>query len=134
MSRLSRSKKSSKPPITAGRLTLKPPDRAPPLRRIGGLRAPGSAHTLRGRHPDNEGPNAPKSYPLRAAIYTRVSTDEQAEEGYSLAEQERRCLAHIEAQGWTPTATFADEGVSDPLQWRSARRAATSLAVWTTSM
>lgn len=50
--------------------------------------------------------------PTRAAVYTRVSTGRQAEEGYSLDEQERRALEHIERQGWTPAGCFREEGVS----------------------
>lgn len=48
----------------------------------------------------------------RAAIYTRVSTTRQAEEGYSLDEQERRALAHVERMGWTHAGTYREEGVS----------------------
>lgn len=35
-----------------------------------------------------------KGTPMLIAIYVRVSTDEQATEGYSLAEQERQCRAY----------------------------------------
>jgi site-specific DNA recombinase len=54
----------------------------------------------------------PQITPMRAAIYARVSTAEQAEEGFSADEQRARCRAHIEAQGWQLVATFADEGTS----------------------
>lgn len=47
-----------------------------------------------------------------AAIYTRVSTAEQAAEGYSIDEQERMCKAAIEASGWKYVCTFSDPGVS----------------------
>ena len=47
----------------------------------------------------------------RAAVYTRVSTDEQVE-GYSLEEQERRCKAQIESKGWIYVGTYSDPGVS----------------------
>jgi DNA invertase Pin-like site-specific DNA recombinase len=50
--------------------------------------------------------------PTRAAIYTRVSTDEQASDGYSLAEQERQALAKIEREGWVHVNTFSDPAVS----------------------
>ena len=36
---------------------------------------------------------------VRAAIYIRVSTEEQAEEGFSLEAQQERLLAYCEAQG-----------------------------------
>lgn len=48
----------------------------------------------------------------RAAIYIRVSTEEQAEEGYSLAAQERACRMYAEAQGWQLVSVYADEGLS----------------------
>lgn len=48
----------------------------------------------------------------RACIYTRVSTAEQANEGYSIEEQERRCKALIESKGWRYVRTFSDPGVS----------------------
>jgi DNA invertase Pin-like site-specific DNA recombinase len=48
----------------------------------------------------------------RAAIYARVSTDEQARDGTSLATQRQRCRAYIEAQGWDFADEFVDEGVS----------------------
>jgi site-specific DNA recombinase len=48
----------------------------------------------------------------RAAIYRRVSTGEQATEGYSLDEQERRARAYIEAEGWEYVETFTDGGIS----------------------
>jgi DNA invertase Pin-like site-specific DNA recombinase len=49
---------------------------------------------------------------MRAAGYVRVSTAEQAEEGFSLGEQERRVRAHAEAQGWTLERVYVDGGVS----------------------
>ncbi len=39
-----------------------------------------------------------------AALYTRVSTQKQADEGYSLDAQERRCREHIEREGWETRA------------------------------
>lgn len=48
----------------------------------------------------------------RAAIYIRVSTEEQAEEGYSLAAQERACRMYAEVQGWHIEEVYADEGLS----------------------
>jgi site-specific DNA recombinase len=60
---------------------------------------------------------------VRAAIYTRVSTEEQADHGYSIDEQERRCRQFIEQQeddGWTYVDTFAERGVSGTLRNREA--------------
>ena len=47
-----------------------------------------------------------------AAIYVRVSTTEQATEGYSVEEQERKCRAAIESKGWKCDGVYADPGVS----------------------
>lgn len=56
--------------------------------------------------------------PVRAAIYARVSTDEQADHGTSLDEQVRRCEAYCVAQGWAIVATHREEGVSGTLASR----------------
>jgi DNA invertase Pin-like site-specific DNA recombinase len=48
----------------------------------------------------------------RAVIYARVSTDEQAEEGYSLDEQLRLCREFCERKGWNVIAEYVDPGVS----------------------
>jgi DNA invertase Pin-like site-specific DNA recombinase len=47
---------------------------------------------------------------VSAAIYIRVSTEEQAEEGYSLEAQEERLKAYCEAQGWDISSIYADKG------------------------
>jgi len=47
----------------------------------------------------------------RAAIYVRVSSDEQVE-NTSLATQRKRCRAHCDAMNWTVNGVYADEGVS----------------------
>jgi len=49
---------------------------------------------------------------MRAAIYIRVSTEDQAREGYSLAAQEEMLLAYCEAQGWEVAAVYPDDGYS----------------------
>jgi site-specific DNA recombinase len=49
---------------------------------------------------------------IAAAGYCRVSTDEQATSGISLAAQEQRIRDCIEAEGWTLTAFYIDRGVS----------------------
>lgn len=47
-----------------------------------------------------------------AAVYVRVSTDEQAEHGYSLDHQREECRTRAFASGATEVREFADEGVS----------------------
>lgn len=49
---------------------------------------------------------------MRCAIYRRVSTDMQAEEGFSLDAQKNRLLAYAESQGWTVVEDYCDEGYS----------------------
>jgi DNA invertase Pin-like site-specific DNA recombinase len=49
---------------------------------------------------------------VKAAIYCRVSTDEQAEHGTSLSTQEERCRSHVEVQGWKLVEIFTDAGES----------------------
>lgn len=48
----------------------------------------------------------------RVALYIRVSTDEQAEHGYSIPEQRRELLAHAEREGWHVVDVIVDEGHS----------------------
>lgn len=48
---------------------------------------------------------------MRAAVYVRVSTEEQIE-GTSLDTQRERCRAQASANGWEVVAEFADEGRS----------------------
>ncbi len=49
---------------------------------------------------------------MRVALYTRVSTDEQAKTGYSLEDQLERLEAHAAAQGWEVVARVKDDGES----------------------
>jgi site-specific DNA recombinase len=46
------------------------------------------------------------------AIYTRVSTDDQAREGFSLDAQKERLAAYCEAQGWEIVDYYIDDGHS----------------------
>lgn len=48
----------------------------------------------------------------RCYIYIRVSTREQAEEGYSISEQQERLIKYAEAMGWTVVRVFIDPGHS----------------------
>lgn len=48
---------------------------------------------------------------VKAALYLRVSTEEQAAEGTtSIPEQERRCRELCEQRGWQVVAVYSDEG------------------------
>jgi site-specific DNA recombinase len=47
---------------------------------------------------------------MLVAIYVRISQENP--DGYSLADQEQRCRAHAEAQGWTVVRVYIDDGVS----------------------
>ena len=46
------------------------------------------------------------------ALYSRVSTAEQAREGYSIGEQEERLAAYCESRGWKNFKHFTDAGFS----------------------
>jgi site-specific DNA recombinase len=48
------------------------------------------------------------------ALYIRVSTEKQADEGFSLDAQRERLAAYCQAQGWAvcPGHIYADEGIS----------------------
>ncbi len=46
------------------------------------------------------------------ALYTRVSTEDQAKEGFSLDAQRERLLAYCKARGWDVAETYVDDGHS----------------------
>lgn len=48
----------------------------------------------------------------KVAIYVRVSTQEQAAEGYSISEQQERLTKYCEAHGWTLVDAYVDPGYS----------------------
>jgi site-specific DNA recombinase len=52
---------------------------------------------------------------VRAAAYVRVSTEDQARNGYSLGEQELQCRQYAAELGATECEVFRDEGVSGGL-------------------
>jgi len=56
--------------------------------------------------------NNDASQEISAAAYIRVSTDEQAESGYSLQMQEERITAQIIAKGWNLYKVYEDAGQS----------------------
>lgn len=49
---------------------------------------------------------------MRTAIYVRVSTQEQAEEGYSIKAQIERLNAYATSQDWKVVKTYVDDGQS----------------------
>ena len=49
---------------------------------------------------------------VKVAVYARVSTDDQAREGFSLIAQKERLEAYCEAQGWSILEFYVDEGFS----------------------
>ncbi|WP_052158832.1 recombinase family protein [Halobacillus sp. BBL2006] len=49
---------------------------------------------------------------MTIGVYIRVSTLEQAKEGYSISAQKERLNAYCSAQGWKDYKFFVDEGVS----------------------
>lgn len=49
---------------------------------------------------------------MRVALYIRVSTDEQAEEGFSIEAQKRRLISYADSQDWEITEFYVDEGFS----------------------
>ncbi len=49
---------------------------------------------------------------MNAVIYSRVSTEEQSQNGSSLEMQETRCAAFAASKGWTVTETIRDGGFS----------------------
>lgn len=59
---------------------------------------------------------------VRAALYARVSTDDQAKEGYSLDAQLERLRLYAAAQGWTVAAEYVDDGHSGRTTNRPAYR------------
>ena len=56
--------------------------------------------------------NPTPSPTTRAAIYVRVSTEDQAREGYGLDVQRERCRAMAVVKGWEIVHEYADEGIS----------------------
>jgi len=46
----------------------------------------------------------------RAALYTRVSTEDQARVGFSLRAQRDRLVAYCEARGWAVAEEYTDDG------------------------
>ena len=51
-------------------------------------------------------------YQKRVFIYVRVSTNKQAEEGYSIPQQIERLTKYCEAMGWQVVKVYTDDGYS----------------------
>lgn len=49
---------------------------------------------------------------MRAALYIRVSTEEQAKEGHSIGAQQDRLLDYVRSQGWEVADIYIDDGYS----------------------
>ena len=49
---------------------------------------------------------------MRVALYARVSTEDQAKEGFSLDAQMKKLEAYCRSRGWTPAGKFIDDGYS----------------------
>jgi DNA invertase Pin-like site-specific DNA recombinase len=49
---------------------------------------------------------------MRVALYVRVSTEDQAKEGFSLDAQMKKLEAYCRSRGWTPAGHFIEEGYS----------------------
>lgn len=66
---------------------------------------------------------------MRAVGYVRVSTEEQAKEGVSLAAQQAKLLAHCAAKGMEVVELIADDGISavTPLERRPGGKQLLSL-------
>ena len=73
----------------------------------------------------NKTPHTPAALPMFTALYIRVSTDKQAEEGYSLDAQASRLQSYCDAQGWTvsPAHVYIDAGISGKSTARPAFQA-----------
>jgi len=62
-------------------------------------------------HPEPSG-DSRSAVRLRAALYARVSTDDQAREGYSIPAQLKRLNAFCKAKGWDVCSEYVDDGFS----------------------
>ncbi len=60
--------------------------------------------------------------PITVALYCRVSTDEQAQQGFSIASQQQRLAAYCVSQGWGNYAYYIDDGYSGTTLDRPALR------------
>ena len=49
---------------------------------------------------------------VKVGIYIRVSTQEQADEGYSIGEQEDRLKKYADLHNWIVYKVYSDPGVS----------------------
>lgn len=55
---------------------------------------------------------SPEAFGTMVDLYVRVSTNEQAEEGYSIGEQEARLRSYCDAMRWTVRRVYIDPGYS----------------------
>lgn len=57
---------------------------------------------------------------MRVAIYIRVSTEEQAQHGYSIDAQKDRLIAYCTSQGWSDYKIYIDDGYTGTKMIRPA--------------
>jgi site-specific DNA recombinase len=57
---------------------------------------------------------------MKCAVYVRVSTEEQAKEGYSLAAQTDKIIDYIKSKGWAYSQIYNDDGYSAASRRRPA--------------
>jgi site-specific DNA recombinase len=57
---------------------------------------------------------------MKCAVYVRVSTEDQAKDGYSLAAQTDKIVEYIKSKGWTYSQVYNDDGYSAASRRRPA--------------
>jgi len=68
---------------------------------------------------------------MRVALYARVSTEDQAKEGFSLDAQMRKLEAYCRSRAWTPVGRYIDDGYSGRNTNRPAyREMMASMSEW----
>ena len=56
---------------------------------------------------------------LETGIYLRVSTEEQAQEGFSIRAQEQKLRDYIKIKEWSLYKVYSDEGISRQKHYRT---------------
>ncbi len=64
-----------------------------------------------------------KTPPVKAGVYVRVSSDEQAERGTSLESQVAQCRAFAQVKDWHVAEVYADAGISGAMGDRPGLKA-----------
>ena len=72
-----------------------------------------------------------RTFDNRAVLYVRVSTEDQAKEGFSLSAQEERLRAYCLAKGWDIVNVYIDDGYSGRKDDRPAyQKMMNSMDIW----